>query len=230
MTDQRKQKHKDDRSTGSGPSGPEGNSPPPGKGPTPPPPVKLSRGLMSWVMILALLIMLFVVLNNTQGRGKEIPTWQEFKMFVERGDVLDDSIIIRDDRIMANVDQNADGFPPSTEPTPIWVRIDASNREWFMDQLDAAGANINFNTGTSVWVSLLVALAPFILLILLVWFLIARSMRSAGAGPGGMLGSFGKSRHRLSTTESVTVTFGDVAGVDVAKEEVEELVEFLKNP
>jgi len=226
MTDQPKDKIEQSADSESSPRGNGSND----KKPPPPPTVKLGRGLMSWVMILALLIMLFVVLNNTQGRGKEIPTWQEFTKFIERGDVLDDSIIIRDDRIMANVEPDAVGFPPSTEPTPIWVRIDAANREWFLNQLDAAGASFNFDTGTSVWVSLLVALAPFILLILLVWFLIARSMRSAGAGPGGMLGSFGKSRHRLSNKESVTVAFSDVAGVDEAKEEVEEIVEFLKNP
>jgi cell division protease FtsH len=55
-------------------------------------------------------------------------------------------------------------------------------------------------------------------------------MRSVGAGPGGMLGSFGKSRHRLSTKESVSVTFSDVAGADEAKDEVHELVEFLRSP
>jgi cell division protease FtsH len=81
-----------------------------------------------------------------------------------------------------------------------------------------------------VWIQLLVTLAPFVLLILLIWFFIARSMRSAGAGPGGMLGSFGKSRHRISTKETVNVTFDDVAGVDEAEEEVQEIVEFLKNP
>ena len=225
-----KRKDKDEQSTDSDSSQHENGSGPASKGPPSPPTVKLGRGLMSWVMILALLIMLFVLLNNTKGRGKEIPTWQEFTKYIERGDVLDDSIIVRDDRIMANVEPDALGLKPSTEPTPIWVRIDASNREWFLNQLETAGAPFHLDTGTSIWVSLLVGLAPFILLILLVWFLIARSMRSAGAGPGGMLGSFGKSRHRLSTKESVTVSFNDVAGVDEAKEEVEEIVEFLKNP
>ncbi|MEE8460259.1 MAG: AAA family ATPase, partial [Phycisphaerales bacterium] len=228
MTDKRKDKN--GQSADSGSSRPENGSGSNGKGPPSPPTVKLGRGLMSWVMILALLIMLFVLLNNTKGRGHEIPTWQEFTNYIEGGDVLDDSIIIRDDRIMANVEPNAVGFPPSTEPTAIWVRIDAANREWFMSQLDTAGATFHLDTGTSVWVTLLVTLAPFILLILLLWFLVARSMRSAGAGPGGMLGSFGKSRHRMSTKESISVTFDDIAGVDEAKEEVEELVEFLKNP
>ena len=58
----------------------------------------------------------------------------------------------------------------------------------------------------------------------------ARSMRGAGGGPGGMLGNFGKSRHRISTKESVDITFHQVAGVDEAKEEVTEIVEFLRNP
>ncbi len=185
---------------------------------------------MSWVMILALLIMLFVLLNNTKGRGREIPTWQEFTQYVEQGDVEDTSIVIRDDRITATLSADAQGFPPSGEPRPIWVRIDAANREWFLQELKTLGAQFQLDTGTSVWVNLLVATAPFILLILVIWFFIARSMRSAGAGPGGMLGSFGKSRHRITTKESVNVTFHDVAGVDEAKEEVEELVEFLKNP
>ena len=137
MTDTHKDK--DDRPDGPGKKS-EDKSPGAGKGPPPPPTVKLSRGLMSWVMILALLIMLFVLLNNTKGRGKEIPAWQEFTRFIERGDVLDDSIIIRDDRILAKVEPDTVGIPQSTEPTPIWVRIDAANRDWFIEELKVLGA------------------------------------------------------------------------------------------
>ncbi|MHC4083161.1 MAG: ATP-dependent zinc metalloprotease FtsH [Planctomycetota bacterium] len=220
-------KHNDDRppSPGNGPEGGPGGG---GKGPTPPPTVKLSRGLMSWVMILALLVMLFFLLKNTKGLGKEIPTWQAFTTLVEENKVEEGSFVVKDDRIMAVARAEALGTNP--EPAPIWVRIDAANREWFLAELEDRGASFRLDTGTSVWVNLLITLAPFLLLILLIWFFIARSMRSAGAGPGGMLGSFGKSRHRLTTKESVNVTFDDVAGVDEAEDEVQELVEFLKNP
>jgi cell division protease FtsH len=183
---------------------------------------------MSWVLILALLVMLFFLLRNTKGLGKEIATWQEFTQHVEPESIEEGSIVVKDDRVIAVAKPGTLGT--NVEPTQIWVRIDAANREWFINELQELGVAVRFDTGTSVWVNLLVTLAPFLLLILVIWFFIARSMRSAGAGPGGMLGSFGKSRHRLSTKENVNVTFEDVAGVDEAKEEVQELVEFLKNP
>ena len=59
--------------------------------------------------------------------------------------------------------------------------------------------------------------------------LIARGLRNAGGG-GGMLGNFGKSRHRTLSKEMTGITFADVAGIEEAKEEVTEIVEFLKNP
>jgi len=183
---------------------------------------------MSWVMILALLVMLFFLLKNTKGLGKEISTWQEFVQIIENKQIAEDSIIIKDDRVIAVARE--DSLGTKGEAGSIWVRIDAANREWFINELKALNAGFRLDTGTSVWVNLLITLAPFLLLILLIWFFIARSMRSAGAGPGGMLGSFGKSRHRLTTKESVNVTFDDVAGVNEAEDEVQELVEFLKNP
>jgi cell division protease FtsH len=220
-------KPNDDRPPRPG-NGPEGGPGGGGKGPTPPPTVKLSRGLMSWVMILSLLVMLFFLLKNTKGLGTEISTWQDFVQIIENKQIEEDSIIIKDDRVIAVHKQ--DSLGTKGEAGSIWVRIDAANREWFINELKVLNAGFRLDTGTSVWVNLLITLAPFLLLILLIWFFIARSMRSAGAGPGGMLGSFGKSRHRLTSKESVNVTFDDVAGVDEAEDEVQELVEFLKNP
>jgi len=69
---------------------------------------------------------------------------------------------------------------------------------------------------------------PLLLVVMLIWFFISRQMRSA-SGPGGVL-SFGRSRARLAKKEHVNVTFDDVAGIEDAKEEVMEIVEFLREP
>lgn len=66
-------------------------------------------------------------------------------------------------------------------------------------------------------------------LMLLIWFFLFRRMGQMGGG-GGILGQFGRSKHRLTTKEHTNVNFGDVAGIDEAKEEVSEIIEFLKNP
>src|SRR5262249_8412844 len=63
-----------------------------------------------------------------------------------------------------------------------------------------------------------------------IWMFIFRGLRGAAGSAGGMLGSFGKSRHRVLMKEKTGVTFADVAGIDEAKEEVTEIIEFLKNP
>jgi cell division protease FtsH len=79
----------------------------------------------------------------------------------------------------------------------------------------------------SVLVDLILGVAP-ILLLIGVWVYFMRQMQGGGAGRGAM--SFGKSRAKLQGEDQVKVTFADVAGVEEAKEEVGELVEFLRNP
>ena len=75
---------------------------------------------------------------------------------------------------------------------------------------------------------MLLSTLPWMLLLLPIWYFVSRQMRAA-SGPGGVL-SFGRSRARLAKKERVKVTFDDVAGIEEAKEEVREIVEFLKNP
>ena len=80
----------------------------------------------------------------------------------------------------------------------------------------------------SVWTQLLVASFP-ILIIIAVFMFFMRQMQGGGGGRGGPM-SFGKSKARLLGEDQITTTFADVAGVDEAKEDVKELVDFLRDP
>ena len=80
----------------------------------------------------------------------------------------------------------------------------------------------------SVWTQLLVASFP-ILIIIAVFMFFMRQMQGGGGGRGGPM-SFGKSKAKLLGEDQITTTFADVAGVDEAKQDVQELVEFLRDP
>jgi len=80
----------------------------------------------------------------------------------------------------------------------------------------------------TLWLNLFYSLGPMVLFILFLWLFAYRSP-GGGAG-GGRIWSFGKSRATMATNETMKITFEDVAGVDEAKEELKEIIEFLKDP
>ena len=77
--------------------------------------------------------------------------------------------------------------------------------------------------------NMLISIIPWLLIFAFIWFVVFRQLRSS-AGGAGMLGNFGRSRHRVSNKELTNITFKDVAGIEEAKQEVTEIIEFLKNP
>jgi cell division protease FtsH len=87
--------------------------------------------------------------------------------------------------------------------------------------------NFNYEDGNSFWYQAFLALLPVILIVAVIWFFLMRQVKNA-TGPSGVF-SFGKSRARLATKDKKKITFEDVAGIDEAKEEVKEIVEFLKD-
>ena len=94
-----------------------------------------------------------------------------------------------------------------------------------MDKLQKSAVFIE-RPATTVLSNLAQSIIPFVLIIGLIYFLFMRQIRSAGRGAL----SFGKSRAKLLTRDRDRLTFADVAGCDEAKEEVSEVVEFLKDP
>ncbi|MGA1631682.1 MAG: hypothetical protein ACO4BU_06200, partial [Phycisphaerales bacterium] len=200
-----------------------------GRAPTPPP--KNRRQAFTWLTLLALVVLMWVVMTGTSRGMRKIETFQQFSTYLKEDKVKPGSVVIEDTRIVAEIKPGTPGFEASGDKgTPVFVSITPGEFAYYQDKLDEMGVGWEADAGSSIWVQLLVGIAPVLLLLLIVWFFIARSVRAAGGGPGGMLGSFGKSRHRVGTKDTVSVTFNDVAGIDEAKEEVTELVEFLKNP
>ncbi|MBC23120.1 MAG: hypothetical protein CMJ32_04295 [Phycisphaerae bacterium] len=155
-------------------------------------------------------------------------------VYAREAQVEPGSIWIHDDRVNAVMKPGTKGFEKSGEKgSPVWVKIIPQDTAYARIESDLKESGYDYrvgNFGQSIWMSLAITMLPVLVIILVIWFFIARSVRSAGGGPGGMLGSFGKSKHRISSKDSVNVTFNDVAGVDEAKHEVTELVEFLRDP
>ncbi|MFH1998105.1 MAG: ATP-dependent zinc metalloprotease FtsH [Planctomycetota bacterium] len=89
-------------------------------------------------------------------------------------------------------------------------------------------ANLAYSRTNTFWTTILAPLIPWVLIVGLLWFFVIRQMRMGGGG-GNVL-SFGRSRATLVSKEKTGITFADVAGIEEAKEEVVEIIEFLKNP
>jgi cell division protease FtsH len=174
------------------------------------------RNLALWAIIAVLLIALFNLFQTPQQRGSanEI-AYSEFIQDVSAGRVR--SVTIAGDRITGTYIDNGTGFQTYSPGDPTLV-----------SRLEDRGVTINARPetdGSNSILGYLISWLPMIL-ILGVWIFFMRQMQS---GSGRAMG-FGKSKAKLLTEAHGRVTFQDVAGVDEAKEDLEEIVEFLRDP
>jgi len=173
------------------------------------------RNFAIWLVILFLLMGLFSVFqNSTQNAAIEERTYSQFVSDVDSGSVsrvtIEDNIVTG---TMGNGDQFRTVVPPNTE---------------IVNRLERNGVQITASQdqGSPFWSILLSSWLPF-LIIIAIWFFFIRQMQ--GGGRGGAMG-FGKSKAKMLTESQGKVTFEDVAGVDEAKLDLEEIVEFLRDP
>lgn len=179
------------------------------------------KSLAMWLIIFIIFIVLISsIIDNTENRL----AYSELLSKVEAGEVKE--IEISADKVKANV---------KLKNQNVTKEVNIPSVEHLMSALEDS-----MKTGTikvtekseSLFVTILSLLTPFGILIIffIFWFLFMNSGAQGGAGSSKTM-SFGKSRAKiLNPTDKTKVTFNDVAGVDEEKEELEEIVEFLKNP
>jgi len=164
-------------------------------------------------------VILMTVFNNLGGQRQATDTiaYSDFLQSVNSGQVDQ----IRFDGV--EITGLRDGGKPFTTYSP------ETDNSSLIGELNRAGVDFERvpPENPSMLLSILISWFPFLLLIGL-WIFFMRQMQGGGGGRGAM--SFGKSKARLLNEDQVKVTFADVAGVEEAKSEVSELVEFLRDP
>jgi cell division protease FtsH len=178
----------------------------------------LAKNLLTWAIIAIVLVSIFNHYASV-GTVPDSLSYSEFLSKVKNGQVA--QVHIQSNDAGNNISgSSVDGgeFNTFGPPDPKLVDDLVENKVEITAEPPAE---------RSVFVDLILGVAP-ILLLIGVWVYFMRQMQGGGAGRGAM--SFGKSRAKLQGEDQVKVTFEDVAGVEEAKDEVNELVEFLRNP
>ena len=193
--------------------------------------LKLGRGLFGWILFIALAVMLFFILNKGSHNSANVDISELQHQFEIKnistitldGDTLKGSFNtpIALSGQASTVSNFRTEVPTNSQPWDVL--------KWALDKSAVSGATVKVENNSTILSSILVSLLPWLVLFGLVWFFILRQLRNS-SGAGGMLGNFGRSKHRITSKEHTNVTFDDVAGVEEAKDEVMEIVEFLKNP
>ena len=197
--------------------------------------MRFSRSMLGWIAILSLAVLAFVLLHKDGSAPSEV-SYSQFHAYLDQQKIK--TMILKDDgTLVATLKDNIPNetvVNPANGPKQLITHVPGTAMDGYLWNLLAKqakdnGADFDSKTTGNVVVGILLTLLPYILIFLFVWFFFLRQMRSAGGGIG-MLGNFGRSRHRLLSKEHTNVTFNDVAGIEEAKEELTEIVEFLKNP
>jgi len=194
------------------------------------------------------IILIFLLLQVFSGSGYQdsvATTPSKFFEFVKDGDVEKIEIVNkREVKVFLTRDAELKDIHRKTVNTSLLsisnktpnYKFEFGDLQNFENNLaiisreNSINVETNYVTEQNYWGDFLISLLPFILIIA-IWIFIMRRMSSSAGGAGGQIFSIGKSKAKLFDAKSdMKITFKDVAGLEGAKEEVQEIVDFLKNP
>ena len=185
------------------------------------------RSLVFWLALFLIVFITYTYLSSFDRDVVEI-TYSEFIAEIDDENVLE---VAFEERKVEGALKEPKSFASNNTPntfSKFVTRIPFQDYNYaLVNQLQAMGVKVKAKDQSPNMFSYLAAAAPWIILIL-IWLFFIRQMQGGGGTRG--LFSFGKSKAKLLTEDHPKVTFRDVAGADEAKEELNEIIEFLKEP
>ena len=193
---------------------------------------------INWKPLLMLMLALFLMnalyaLLAQQGVQTAEISYSRFRSELAADNIKQITVkgmaITGEFRAKTKVSEQVQGKAVVREVTGFTTVMPAISDQTLMADLTSHKVEVKgVSTESSFWVTALITVVPWLILIG-IWWMGTRAMR--GQGPGAMLGSFSRSGARTYTTqEKVSVTFDDVAGMEDSKQELKEVVDYLRNP
>jgi len=182
---------------------------------------RFSRGASFWILIFLIPLFIINVLSSRRTDATEL-TYTEFDEQLKNGNIAEVTITDGeriDGKLRAPIPRE------DSQVLEFWTLLPIRDSERILAALDERNVNIAAAPPRQNWWTLLLGFLPW-LLIIGFWFFMLRQMQAGGSKAF----QFGKSKARLLTGDTPKVTFADVAGADEAKDELQEIIEFLKDP
>jgi cell division protease FtsH len=190
---------------------------------------KGSKTILIWVIIIMAIILLTSIFPMGRGQERSVP-YSKYLYFLNNDLIARGEVVVKENEFRGELKRTFQDVLPNGKTIEykkfktILPFVDEKSVElWQSKEID-----IEFVQPSSEWLLILGNMLPWILLIGF-WIFLARRMQGGGGG-GRNIFSFGKSKAKMMMESETKVTFDDVAGCDEAKEELREIIEFLKNP
>jgi cell division protease FtsH len=183
---------------------------------------RLSRVTSFWALIVLLSLAALSVRRGSQEPVAEL-SYSEFRRQVEAENISE--VTLTRDRGVMEGEFRSPVIKDGIENTTFKTTLTGDLSEELENRLYAQGANIESENDSDAWWTLLIGILPWVLIIG-IWFWFFRAMQSGG----NKAFQFGRSKAKMISPDTPKVTFSDVAGATEAKAELEEIIEFLKDP